>query len=1329
MDSTFFTLQQQQTSEVIHRARSVTLQTQSPLDEGNDKLPPLFAKTRGSDFPQLSRQFTIKPSENSATVNFSDSRLLEQMEREQNERQWRYGRENVRKQRGNSIQKAELPNPQYQADNYNSGNTVDTVNKSNERSFKKTKAVRKQDSVFVDFSNPTDAAATLKKTIHAATKTVSDSNSSKKLPAFWKQKWEETLTSKTSDLRLASAAIRKYKFHADNTKSAYGYTDGSIVDPEVLYGDGRTHVNSWVSNGTVMQERLSRMSVEASMAAPEAMKRISESARRFSVSLERSPPRANGMTIRGENEGDVSGRNIRTAPDRRRSSTMPVNINLIADMLQDDTKRRFDVELAGMGQKRLGQCPFFSDPDLSVENFAPLWSVVRKFQFPTEKEKQKLDKIHNLHPTSARKYPDVRNILQWAPMKYFNISQTVKSEKTQSHLLHNEAQKDENTWLPVRFTWNPCESDNTIIPSKISAVGKQNKTADNTTTVNTVIKGCMMPTLINRRVFKSRYGETTGKNELEVVYNEHRAKVVSRSEANKLKLVHEIEAMHSRLEKEWDVFGFKDKMIPNYKIRCGAREKLESELAYPVFLTNMDILTETVDENRPSLTRRRSNFDQTLNKKSPSNRVISLQITPEMEESSREKPSRISISKLRKSSRSSTSNRPITSNNEATISISEEVQNSYKPSISSIPISPKVIKEIFDESETVKISPKEVVESWIYSGKVFEEDSRRVSLQIQRRMSRFSVNGEENSKRCSTLISVTNPQNEVKLNLNLLLQRDTDRRNELAGLGQKKLGKCPFLSDPDILGVDKTLYGMLKKYQFPTEKERIQLMRLHAMNPASVSKYLDKRQQLQWAPNNQVNFQATIKSIVHRKVEEKTEKLKFRNAWVPVALTGAAAPANIGILQQQIRVKKKSNGVETLLEQFIPKLPNQESNSISYDHEYQLLQFVKQKHRHITHQRGIKCERKQFGFRKDDIEKELSRWLSDKQNLDVFISGRLELEPRLDYKDVLIKPKRMADNGQANMDNVGTFDMAVALASHGMVTCIHKHYTLEQWKEWGKKNPEILKSVAVSAGTSQIDLERVAKVLFEFPEIPFVCLDVANGYSEHFVEAVKTVHLAHPTHTIIAGNVVSGEMTEELILAGADIVKVGIGPGSVCTTRRQTGVGYPQLSAVLDCADAAHGLGGHVIADGGCTCPGDVAKGFGAGADYIMLGGMLAGHEESGGETIQENGLIIESGKLYKQFYGMSSSTAMNAHAGGVADYRASEGKTVKVLFRGEVGGTVREILGGVRSTCTYVGAARLKELSKRTTFIRVTQQINEVFGVAKNEQEETASSAKKLKL
>jgi len=245
--------------------------------------------------------------------------------------------------------------------------------------------------------------------------------------------------------------------------------------------------------------------------------------------------------------------------------------------------------------------------------------------------------------------------------------------------------------------------------------------------------------------------------------------------------------------------------------------------------------------------------------------------------------------------------------------------------------------------------------------------------------------------------------------------------------------------------------------------------------------------------------------------------------------------------------------------------------------------------------------------------------------------------------------------------------------------------------------------VAVSAGLNEGDVKKLDQVLNE-TKVKMICLDVANGYSEHFVDFVRQIREKHSGYTIMAGNVVTGEMAEQLVISGADIVKVGIGPGSVCTTRIKTGVGYPQLSAVLECADAAHGLKAHVISDGGCASPGDVAKAFGSGADYVMLGGMFSGHDESGGETVEIDG------KKYKEFYGMSSSTAMEKHSGKVADYRASEGRHVLVPYRGLVDNTVKDILGGLRSACTYVGAAHLKEMPKRTTFIRVTQQFNEVF-------------------
>ncbi len=344
---------------------------------------------------------------------------------------------------------------------------------------------------------------------------------------------------------------------------------------------------------------------------------------------------------------------------------------------------------------------------------------------------------------------------------------------------------------------------------------------------------------------------------------------------------------------------------------------------------------------------------------------------------------------------------------------------------------------------------------------------------------------------------------------------------------------------------------------------------------------------------------------------------------------------------------------------------------------------------------------------------------------------RIETELKLGFKDVMIRPKRSTlksrsqvslernftfRNSQkkwtgvpiiaANMDTVGTFEMAEALSKEKIITAIHKHYTVEEWSQFLENQPDsIYDYIALSTGIGKNDEGKIQQIVDAHPKINFLCIDVANGYSEHFVEFVRKMRGSFPDKTIIAGNVVTGEMVEELILSGADIVKVGIGPGSVCTTRIKTGVGYPQLSAIIECADAAHGLGGHIISDGGCKIPGDVAKAFGGGADFVMLGGMFAGHDESGGEIVEENG------KKFRLFYGMSSQTAMDKHSGGVAEYRASEGKTVKVSYKGAVSETVKDILGGVRSTCTYVGASTLRELSKRTTFIRVLEQENQVFG------------------
>ena len=373
---------------------------------------------------------------------------------------------------------------------------------------------------------------------------------------------------------------------------------------------------------------------------------------------------------------------------------------------------------------------------------------------------------------------------------------------------------------------------------------------------------------------------------------------------------------------------------------------------------------------------------------------------------------------------------------------------------------------------------------------------------------------------------------------------------------------------------------------------------------------------------------------------------------------------------------------------------------------------------------------------------------------------RIDNEPKLDFQDVLIRPKRSGLLSRSevdlrrqfkfphsdstwegvpiiasNMDTVGTFKMAAALARHGLATSLHKYYSLEEYaafvsgtrkdpteriEEGNEESLDVWNAVFFSFGISQIFLDKLDAIMTltdaNGGHPKYVCLDVANGYSEHFVSVVRKVRDKYPYLTIMAGNVVTGEMAEELVLAGADIVKVGIGPGSVCTTRQVTGIGIPQISAVIDCADAAHGLKGLVCADGGCKVPGDVAKAFAAGADFVMLGGMLAGHDESGGklfvrrhltDELDENGERIVEERKTVEFYGMASGTAMERRHGSVANYRASEGVNVELPYRGPVEATVQEILGGLRSTCTYVGAHRLKELSKRTTFVVVQRKLS----------------------
>jgi len=364
---------------------------------------------------------------------------------------------------------------------------------------------------------------------------------------------------------------------------------------------------------------------------------------------------------------------------------------------------------------------------------------------------------------------------------------------------------------------------------------------------------------------------------------------------------------------------------------------------------------------------------------------------------------------------------------------------------------------------------------------------------------------------------------------------------------------------------------------------------------------------------------------------------------------------------------------------------------------------------------------------------------------------RIINDTKLDFSDVLILPKRSTLTSReevslerefafrnsphfwsgvpimaANMDGVATFEMAEKLATYKMFTCLRKNYTPEELILWiGRTGYNIQEYWAYGLGIKEEEYEKFKLVVSKLPpnNIKFVCIDVANGYTERFVDFVKRFRAENPMLVIIAGNVVTGEMTEELLLAGADIIKVGIGPGSVCTTRLKTGVGYPQLSAIIECADAAHGLGGHIISDGGCTCPGDVSKAFGAGADFVMLGSMLAGTDQGGGDVISQmtrsnrvwmndDGEIEDTfiTEQFVKFYGMSSKSANEKHSGGLKSYRAAEGKEVWIPYKGDVESVVQDILGGIRSTLTYTGSKSLKELSKRTTFIRCNSTHNKIY-------------------
>ena len=335
---------------------------------------------------------------------------------------------------------------------------------------------------------------------------------------------------------------------------------------------------------------------------------------------------------------------------------------------------------------------------------------------------------------------------------------------------------------------------------------------------------------------------------------------------------------------------------------------------------------------------------------------------------------------------------------------------------------------------------------------------------------------------------------------------------------------------------------------------------------------------------------------------------------------------------------------------------------------------------------------------------------------------------KLDFDDVLIKPKRSNLKSRsevvlnrefifphsarslacvpifaANMDTTGSMQLADRLQEFNCCTCLHKHYSQKELVRYFKIYKPL---VFYSTGISSTDIKKLTAVFDQLDKKPNICVDVANGYGENFVKVIKQIRTLYPEIIIMAGNVVTPEMVEELIFhGGVDIVKVGIGSGSVCTTRLKTGVGYPQLSAIMECADAAHGVGGHVCSDGGCRTAADVCKAFGGNSDFVMLGSMLAGTDCCEGEWE-----YVGEQKKSLNFYGMSSWKAMKKHGSSVAQYRTSEGKCVNIPYKGETSKAILDVLGGIRSCCTYIGSHKLKDIGKKTTFILVNNTHNRIY-------------------
>ena len=338
---------------------------------------------------------------------------------------------------------------------------------------------------------------------------------------------------------------------------------------------------------------------------------------------------------------------------------------------------------------------------------------------------------------------------------------------------------------------------------------------------------------------------------------------------------------------------------------------------------------------------------------------------------------------------------------------------------------------------------------------------------------------------------------------------------------------------------------------------------------------------------------------------------------------------------------------------------------------------------------------------------------------------------KIDFKDVLIVPNKTTIKSRkevslqreftfknntkwkgvpiisSNMDTVSdvkTFDI---LRQHDYITCFPKHYN-KKWTLDFPKHLELVDNYMLTCGTGDSNnLIALVKKLYTFGIHPrFICVDVANGYMKQLEDTCVQIKSFFPECILVAGNVVTPDSVYELMSqCGVDIVKIGIGSGAVCTTRLKAGVGYPQLSAMLECKSAAELGGGYLISDGGIVYPCDIAKAFAAGSDFVMCGSILAGHDESPGELV-----IAEDGQKYKTYYGMASETAVKKYNEGKMGYRTAEGKKVLIKLKGPLDTTIEDINGSLRSACSYTDSRNLEEFYNKSKFIEVNTTHNKIF-------------------